>query len=151
MKKQCMDLSDQAENQVSDAVLRAKVLTAAIALAIVDTLPLPSGAVTDSTEYFLNQLQPGLMNTVSIMNECIVFDTRACLEQVRNLWKVRYHCAYRSCPTVLSTESFLGSFTGTATYLSADYIEFSHTNGAAIVSLAQFVNDCLAASALLEG
>lgn len=146
MKKQCNDLMNQADYQVADATLRTKVLTAAIALAVVDTLSLPSGQVGDSSDFYNNQILPGVMGTVSDFNECVVFDTRACLEQIRNLWKVRYNCAYRPCSTVLSVgSSFVGSFTGAATALSNDYLAFADVNVGAIISLAQFAGTALMA------
>jgi hypothetical protein len=118
---------------------RTRVMTAAVAVAIVTNQHLPSSEVDNAEVYFNTQLMPLVQRLVSAFNEKVVFDVRACIEQVRQLWHLRYSAAFGNILTMPEEGgNFFNKFTGVERYISCDFYDFANAHSRAIVSLSFF-------------
>ena len=92
---------------------QSKVVTAAIALAVSRAAALPSGDLEDPDAYFAMQCLPAFNQQISEFNENIIFDLRACLEQARTFWNLRFYAAYPVNKTLYANgESFFDCLSG---------------------------------------
>ncbi len=73
---------------------RTKLVSIAIAKAIADTYPLPTGNVGDIKSFFRNTMELDAMRLISNINELSIVDTTAILTYVRTFFIWRYRVAY---------------------------------------------------------
>lgn len=147
-----LDFIAQSEHQVASPVERSRVVCAAIAVAISTTQHLPSSEVQNAESYFSNQLMPLVAKMVSYFNEKVIFDTRACIEQVRQLWHLRYSAAFGNILTMPEDGcNFFDKFTGVDKYISCDFYAFANTNAKAITNLSFFAATVLGTMSDIQG
>ena len=139
-----LDLQKQAENQVANPMDRSRVLASAIAVAIVGSQHLPSSEVDSAELYYTNQLMPLVRRRVDDFNKTLTFDISACLDQVRQLWHLRYAAAYGNLMTMPDAGSnFFNKFTGVDKFVSSDFYAFANQNASAITNLSFFAASIL--------
>jgi hypothetical protein len=148
MKQFYMDFVQQAQSQVPDAMLRSRVVAAAVAVAISMSQSLPSGEVSHAGEYFTNQVMPAAQRIISEFNENLVFDTHAALMYTRQLWQLRYWSAFQQMQSVkLVNNDFFGSFTGVNALIADNFRVFMGENAEVVTNLSYFATDAIGAQA----
>lgn len=94
--KTMIDMINQVEIQATDAVDRARIVAAAVAVAISRTRPIPSAPVVSPPSYFVDQVLPQALSLIDEYNEEIILDVKYCTEMLRTFWMVRYTAAHNS-------------------------------------------------------
>lgn len=87
-------------NQLADRALketegtahadRAHLITSLVAFSIGYKLPLPSAPLDDPKAYFIQHHLPNVEMVVMRLNEHLMFNWRAAMDQVKTTWKMRY-------------------------------------------------------------
>jgi hypothetical protein len=88
---------------------RSAIVGAAIAAAFAAAAPLPSTAVESPSSYFTLTVQPSITNTLSDLNESLVFSVKETIEFIGALWNVRYAAAHPEAVFFTGTESYFES------------------------------------------
>lgn len=147
MKTEMLDFVAQAEQQVTDASLRAKVIATAIAVALATSQHLPSSEVENASAYYNTQVMPAVTRAVSLFNEVIVFDARSAVDQARQLWQLRYASAFGTPILDYNQEgNFFDKFLGINTYISDTLRCHVDAHQKAIISLSQFARGIVAST-----
>lgn len=116
---------------------RNGIIVAAMAVALSNATPLPSSPVENPSNYFSLQVLPGVKNIVAPINECVVMDCQAIIDQVRNHWLLRYNAAHPAqCQAYPGEGSFFESLQNVFTYFSCEQVSFFNAHKAVILELA---------------
>lgn len=125
-----------ADLSVKDSFQRSKIIAAALALAISNLACVPSTEVESAAAHFNTNVMPEVNRMVSLWNENMVFDYRACIEQTRSFWMLRYTAAHPISRPVYSLDTnFFESAMGVGTFVSAEMQKFLNENKTTILYL----------------
>ena len=100
--------------------------------------------VENPASHFTTAVLPGLQNTLSCLNEELVFDCKAAIDHVRNFWLVRYSAAHpitRPVFTIWST--FFESVLGVGAFVSQETMEYCNEHKQELFSVTSAMNDLL--------
>jgi len=133
-----LPLVQQMEGLVPDAVIRPKVIAAVVATAVAYGLSIPSAKVDSPISHYVQTNFTGVMNTLSDINEKIVFDLKYAESLVRSIWHVRYNACHLPAGCFLAGKyDFFCSMIGVDNVISeADYaMLFEHKSAIAAASM----------------
>jgi len=152
MKPVYTDFVMQADVQALDASKRACIIAAAIAVAVANTLPLPTGEVDNPASQYALVEQANAARLVAEFNENLVFDMPYAIPLVRSLWLVRYTAAHPAKKPMFHGEcGFFDSLLGVSHHVDSETCTFLNENKAQILVLASAASDILAAMAANGG
>jgi len=147
MKVTYLPFFEAANMHVKDASARSRILAAAVAVAISNSLPLPSTEVENVSSEYGHTLSASVARTAAAFNENVVFDLPYALELARALWFVRYTAAHPcSKPIYGSGCGFFETYIGVHLYVSDAVCEFLNEHRAPICILAGVACDVLKAN-----
>jgi hypothetical protein len=125
-----------ADVMITDQTQRSKIISAALAKAVSDLQTLPTSQVESPSSYFNLQILPNIRTIISVWNENMVFDPRACVDHVRAFWLLRYTAVHPvSSPIYSLDRSFFECVFGVNTFVASDTNEFFNTHKQAILFL----------------
>lgn len=125
-----------ADVMISDSTQRAGTIVAALALAISNLAQLPSSEVDNPASYFNLQLLPNINKIISEWNENMVIDAKACVEQTRIFWQLRYTAAYPMSRPIYSFDyGFFDTVFGVNTLVSSELKDFLNDNKNQVLAL----------------
>lgn len=104
MNSKYMPFNDEANLLITDQLVRTDILVAALALAVSNTLHLPTTEVDDPSSYFNLQILPSVTGIISDWNENMVLDAQAVVKQAASFWLVRYTAAYPCSGSMYSAD-----------------------------------------------
>lgn len=138
-------LNNQIAALLPDVTQRAKVLAAAVGVALSRAAPLPSSPVDEPANYYNLQVLSSIKDAVGSMNENLVLDTKDSLEWTRNLWLVRYTAAHPQAYVVMGVTSgnFLEALINADVLLSTDARGLLNLWGSQIFALSMEVQAAL--------
>ena len=133
-----LQFQKEADLRIIESNDKAKVITAAIALAISNTLSLPTSELEDPTHHFNLQVQGAVKPIVSTWNENVVMDAKECVEMVRAFWTIRYYAAHPSSRPIFSDNvSFWDSLFSVKTFISPTINVMLNANVGSIIDLSR--------------
>jgi hypothetical protein len=137
MQLKYIPFSQKVDSVVTNSVIRASIIAASLALATANMLHLPTTSVEDASSHFNFQVLPGVNQLVSEWNENMVFDARACIDQIKSLWMVRYTAAFPNSRPIYSFDlGFFETMFGVNTFISAEHRKFLDDNKNDILTIA---------------
>lgn len=146
MKPVYTDFVMQADVQILDATKRACIIAAAVAVAVANTLPLPTGEVDNPASQYALVEQANAARLVAEFNENLVFDMPYAIPLVRSLWLVRYTAAHPAKKPMFHGEcGFFDSLLGVANHVDSETCTFLNEHKAQILVLAAAAADVIVA------
>lgn len=73
---------------------QGRIVATAVALAAAAHARLPSSPVENVSVFYADQVHAVAMETISDMNESVVFAAKTALEYAQTFWKLRYYAAF---------------------------------------------------------
>ncbi|MNU19703.1 hypothetical protein D3C71_79360 [compost metagenome] len=147
MKVQYLPLIQAADLHITDAGARSRIIAAAVASAIANSLALPTTEVENVSSHYAQTLQIPVSRQVAEFNENVVFDLPYAVNLVRALWLIRYTAAHPSSKPIFGGEcSFFETFIGVSLYVDAETCCFLTEHKKAICVLAMGACDILCAA-----
>jgi len=137
MNTSFLSLSARIQEALPDVTTRARVLAAAVGIALSREIALPSSVVEDPTNFYNMQNLAGVRDAVGNINENIVLDCKDALEWTRNLWLVRYYAAHPQPHAYYGgdTGTFFESYFNASTLISSDGRALLEANRVALAIL----------------
>ena len=111
-------LSEKSRNFILK-VSPNKVTCLALAKAIANTLALPTFEVANKNTHYIEKCATQARDFLSDVNEMCVFNTRQLEEMIKEMWMLRYSCAYPP-KFITGATSPVFAFMGVHTALSKD-------------------------------
>lgn len=110
---------------IPDALVRPRIVAAAVALAVATQASLPTSAVDNVTLHFSTQVMQPMHSEVSRLNEELIFDARQACDYTRMFWMVRYNAAHPVIRAAFDSGfSFFDNLNGVAFAASPEAVEF---------------------------
>lgn len=137
-------------NLNSDSVTKAKVIAAAVSVAVATHLSLPSTPLESAGAYYAEQHALCARELISMFNEVQPLDLPAALTFTRYFWQTRYDAVFCKRFTRVSPGEFFASFCGATYHFSSEDIAFFNEQGAAIFAIAAAACDVVCAKQQAE-
>lgn len=137
MKTAYIGLHRIADQVVTNQLERAGILAAAVALAAVQRVSLPTAPVEDVAQYYTHQVLSGVEACLGEFNENLVFDLARASRLARQFWFIRYRVAHPSATCfVPSSCSFFETLSGVPLHMDEPDVQFLNINKTAVLQLA---------------
>ena len=136
MSPDCFNFSAELNRVAGDSLTRGKIVTMTIAIAIANTVQLPTSQVNNPIEYWNGQLYNIVRNTLHDVGEQVIFNSPLAMELARMFWLLRYRAAHQSQLILACANlSFFENLFGVGSYISDENKQFIEDNKAAIYCL----------------
>ena len=145
MNFQYIDYNRIADTEIIDQTKRSDVLSLALALAISNTLHIPTTAVEGPESYFNLQIIPLITKTISEFGQNMILDQKQCLEHTRMFWLLRYTAAYPNSQLMYSpAHDFFDTIFGVSLFVAPEtHALLDGPNKNAILGLARFATNMI--------
>lgn len=137
MKTIFLGFQSAADAHIKEPGARSRIVTTAVAIALAASAPLPTSPVDDAAGYFAQNAEEAVRCLGDCFNESVVFDLRACLEQARSFWLMRYSAAHPNQANFFAGNyCFYTALVGGGLLISPEQYEFNNKHKLPILHLA---------------
>lgn len=152
MKPTFLTFNAVVNANVHDSMMRARIVAAAVGLALCNAAPLPTSAVDNPASFFVSTVQPSANNALSQLNENVIFDCKTACEFFRSFWLMRYAVAHPlSRPLYAINDCFFDSICGVGNFVSPQSQEFLNKYGKEVLIVAMAASEVFAELASCNG
>lgn len=152
MKPEFLAFNTVCDNAIIDKMQCSRIIALGVAVALANSAPVPTSQVENPASHYVSNVLASVRTQLSCINENVVFDCKAALEQVRSLWLLRYTAAHPTSRPIYSTSgSFFENLIGVGSFVAPELVEFANTHKQSVLLVAMAAGELLEKMRLANG